>query len=332
MPGPMTLKQLQTFYWVSRLGSFSAAADHLCTTQSAVSMRIHDLEQSLGVALFDRSQRTARLTGKGQELIKHAEELIARATEIQHRIGDSKVLSGTVRLGVTELVAVTWLPRLVSAINAHYPSVLVELDVDLTLNQLGKLQSGALDLVIVPGPIRQPGLTNISLGSVAFDWMASPALGVPRGRVRAHDLHRWPLLTLSRASNLHALLGVWFDKNAANFRRVDTCNSIGVIAALTIAGLGVSFLPRTQFAEDIAAKRLQVLDITPRLPALEYCAVYETRQTQPLSQISADLAQRYSTFDKEPAPRKNRKPRSTRTTQATAGSRAARASARSLGT
>lgn len=301
MASPMTLKQLQTFYWVCRLGSFAAAAEHLCTTQSAVSMRIQDLERSLGVELFDRSQRSARLTAKGQELVKHAEELITRATEIQHRIGDSRVLSGTMRLGVTELVAVTWLPRLVSAINAHYPSVLVELDVDLTLNQLGKLQSGALDLVIVPGPIQQPGLTNISLGSVEFAWMASPSLGVPRGKAQARDLHRWPLLTLSRASNLHALLGVWFDKNAASFHRVDTCNSIGVIAALTIAGLGVSFLPRAQFAADIAAKRLQVLDITPRLPALEYCAVYETRQTQPLSRTIADLAREYSTFDKQPS-------------------------------
>lgn len=295
----MTLKQLQTFYWACRLGSFAAAAAHLCTTQSAVSVRIHDLERSLGVLLFDRSQRSARLTAKGRDLVKHAEELIARATEIQHRIGDVRVLSGTVRLGVTELVAVTWLPRLVGEINTHYPDVLVELDVDLTLNQLDKLQSGALDLVIVPGPIQQPGLTNIALGSVEFAWMASPDLGVPQGEAPASELHRWPLLSLSRASNLHALLGVWFDRNAARFRRIDVCNSIGVIAALTKAGLGVSFLPKDQFAVDIAAKRLQVLAIAPTIPALTYYAVYETRQTQPLSQSIADLAQRYSTFDKD---------------------------------
>src|SRR6266508_1890483 len=98
----MTLKQLHTFYWVWRLGGFAAAAEHLRTTQSAVSMRIQDLERSLGVTLFDRTQRSARLTAKGQELVKHAEQLITLATHIQHRIADPQALSGTVRLGVTE--------------------------------------------------------------------------------------------------------------------------------------------------------------------------------------------------------------------------------------
>ena len=47
----MTLKQLETFYWVCRLGGFAAAARHMHSTQSGVSMRIQDLESSLGVAV-----------------------------------------------------------------------------------------------------------------------------------------------------------------------------------------------------------------------------------------------------------------------------------------
>jgi DNA-binding transcriptional LysR family regulator len=298
----MTLKQLHTFYWVWRLGGFAAAAEHLRTTQSAVSMRIQDLERSLGVALFDRSQRSARLTAKGQELVKHAEQLITLATQIQHRIADPQVFSGTVRLGVTEFVAVTWLPRLVSAINENYPSVVLELDVDLTLNQLTKLQSGGLDLVILPGPIEEPGLENVPLGTVEFAWMASPKLGVPRVKMTPRDLHAWPLLTLTRDSNLHALLGTWFEKNDATFRSVYVCNSIGVLAALTISGLGVSFLPRQHFAHEVQAGRLQVLDMTPKLPDLEYFAVFEKRQTQPLSQTIANLAREHSTFKKPGEP------------------------------
>jgi DNA-binding transcriptional LysR family regulator len=86
----MTLKQLETFYWVCRLGGFAAAAKHLHSTQSAVSMRIQDLESSLGVPLFDRNQRSARLTAKGQDLIQYAERLMTAASEIRHRIGDPK--------------------------------------------------------------------------------------------------------------------------------------------------------------------------------------------------------------------------------------------------
>lgn len=294
----MTLKQLETFYWVCRLGGFAAAAKHMHSTQSGVSMRIQDLESSLGVALFDRNQRSARLTAKGQELVQYAERLMTATSEIRHRIGDPKVLSGTVRLGVTEFVAVTWLPRLVGAINENYPDIALELDVDLTLTQLRKLQNGDLDVAVLPGPIEEPGLANVALGSVEFAWMASSKLGVPRGKLTPRDLHAWPLLTLTRDSNLHKLLGTWFEQSETTVRRTNVCNSIGVLAALTMAGLGISYLPREHFARDIDDGRLQVLDVAPRLPDLEYFAIFEKRQIQPLSQTIAQLARQYSTFRK----------------------------------
>jgi DNA-binding transcriptional LysR family regulator len=174
----------------------------------------------------------------------------------------------------------------------------LELDVDLTLNQLKKLQDGDIDVAVLPGPITEAGLANVSLGSVEFAWMASSRLGVPRKRLTPRDLHAWPLLTLTRESNLHKLLGNWFEQNGATARRVDVCNSIGVLAALTMAGLGVSFLPREHFAGEIESGRLQVLNLTPRLPDLEYFAVFEKRQTQPLSQTIAQLAQQCSSFRK----------------------------------
>ena len=101
---------------------------------------------------------------------------------------------------------------------------------------------------------------------------------------------------MSRHSNLHKLLGNWFEDSDATARRTNVCNSIGVLAALTMAGLGVSYLPRKHFARDINDGRLQVLDIAPRLPDLEYFAVFEKRQLQPLSRTIAELAQQHSTF------------------------------------
>jgi len=86
----LTLKQLETFYWVSRLRSFVLAAERLHSTQSAVSMRIKDLEVSLGVSLFDRTQRSAQLTAKGQELLKYAEKMIATASQIRDRVAIRK--------------------------------------------------------------------------------------------------------------------------------------------------------------------------------------------------------------------------------------------------
>ena len=79
----MKLQQLETFFWVVKLGSFAAAATRLHATQSTISMRIRELEKSLGVELFDRSQRSAKLTPKGSELMGYAERLLDMATELE---------------------------------------------------------------------------------------------------------------------------------------------------------------------------------------------------------------------------------------------------------
>ncbi len=292
----MTLKQLEAFYWICRLGSFVAVADYLNATQSTISMRIHDLEESLGVSLFDRGGRSVRPTAKGRELLAYVERMMDLTSEIRQRVADPRILAGTVRLGVTDLIAVTWLSELVSAINTQLPLVVVELNVDLTLNQLRRLEAGELDMALLPGPVPRAELEHIPVGTVDFAWMASPKLGIAPGTYTADDFKKWPLLSLSRQSNLYGKLGSWFGSNDLTADRGHMCNSIGVLAAMTLAGLGVSYLPRERFQGEIERGQLQVIDTSPTLPALEYFAIYDRRTPQPLVYTIAQLAQEYSQF------------------------------------
>lgn len=294
----MTLKQLEALYWVSRLGSFTAAAERLYTTQSAISMRIRDLEEALGVELFDRTVRSVRLTAKGQELVGDTERLLTLSTEMRARASDSKVISGVVRVGVAEYVALTWLPDLVREFNLRYPRVTLELSVDLTLLQLDKLGSGKIDLVLVPGPIEQPGVRNVPLGSVEFAWMASPSLRIPKRRLSPNDLDNWPILTLSKASNLFLKLNRWFVESSAIGRPTNMCNSLSVLASWSMAGLGISYLPVRHFADVVAAGRLRILDVAPTMPDLEYVAALYLREPQLLASAVADVAATVSTFRK----------------------------------
>lgn len=294
----MTLKHLEALYWVWRLGSFTAAAERLHSTQSAISMRIRDLEEALGQELFDRTARAARLTTKGQELVGYAERVMELMAEIKARIGDPTIVSGIVRIGVTEYVALTWLPDLVRELNARFPRVTLEMNVDLTLSLLDKLRGGEIDLAMLPGPIVQPGLRNISLGFVEFAWMASPALKIPERRLTPRDLDNWPILTLSKTSNLYAQLERWFEESGAVGRRTDTCNSLSVLASWTISGLGIGYLPIEHFGRDIRAGRLRMVDVTPKLPDLEYVAALDRRHPQPLAQSVAELAVTVSTFER----------------------------------
>lgn len=294
----MELRQLETFYWIARLGSFAAAARKLHTTQPAVSMRIRELERALGAELFDTSRRTAQLTTKGRDLVDYAERVVSLVSSIRERMADTETLSGRVRVGVTETIALTWLPAFVSRINDRFPNVVLELDVDLTMNLWPKLDAGSLEVVLIPGPILQGRLISEYLGDCQYTWMASPRVDLPRGSLGPRDLEPVPILSLSRESTLHERLESWFRKNGAEPRRIDVCNSLSVVASLTVAGLGVSLLPPDIFHREVASGALRTLEVLPPLAALKFYVAYPEHPASPLPAIIASVAREVSAFER----------------------------------
>lgn len=206
----MNLKQLETFYWAARLGSFTAAAQRVNSTQSTVSMRIHELEQEFGVDLFDRSQRAARVTARGRELIRYAEQMLSLAAEMRDRISAPDSIPGVVRVGVAEAISVTWLPAFIRTLHERHPKIVLELDEALTEELLGRLREGQLDLILAPGRLPGYGLLTRSLGFVEFGWMASPSLALPTGRLDPQSLQHFSIIALSRHSVHYAKIEDWF--------------------------------------------------------------------------------------------------------------------------
>ena len=146
----LTFKQMEALYWIVQLGSFEAASSRLNTTQSAVSKRIQELERAFDLTVFDRAHRSARLTQKGAEFFAYAKELLERRDQIVERISSKEALVRQVRIGVTELTALTWLPRLIGAIQAEYPKVVVEAEVDLNATLRDRLADDTIDIIVVP--------------------------------------------------------------------------------------------------------------------------------------------------------------------------------------
>src|SRR5690606_20721919 len=147
-----TFKQMEAFYWSATLGSFSASAKRLHATQSAIAKRVGELEAFVGTPLFERRPRALILTQPGQRFVKLAEQMLALNTHIVQQIADTAKVSGIVRLGVTELVGLTWLVQLIDHVKRRYPDIelLPHIDGGVTLYE--NLAEGNLDLVIMPGP------------------------------------------------------------------------------------------------------------------------------------------------------------------------------------
>jgi len=304
----MNLRQIETFYWAAKLGSFSAAADRLNATQSTVSMRIQDLERDLGITLFERRRRGARITARGRELLRHAEEVLRIAGEIRERLAGSETMPGVVRIGVVDMISVTWLPRLIKAIHEHYPKLALELDEALTQDLVEDLNHGNLDLILAAGKVPGYNFSPVPLGAVEFAWMASPALGLPDRRLGPRDLQHWPVIALSRESYHHHSIEEWFRSGDARCRRIGTCKSLGVAAALAGAGLGVTLLPPRCYGSEIEAGRLQVVAAVPRFPPVEFTATCSVATIQPIAQRIAKLASEVSDFEKA-SPKRRRTPK-----------------------
>ena len=126
----LTFKHLEALYWVVELGGFAPAAARLHTTQSAVSKRVQELEEHFETPLFDRTLRRARPTDKGAEMHAIAKNLLERRDTAIERFTRPEAVERRLRIGVTEVAAMTWLPALLSRISDQYPRVSVEAEAE----------------------------------------------------------------------------------------------------------------------------------------------------------------------------------------------------------
>jgi DNA-binding transcriptional LysR family regulator len=311
----MNIVQIETFYWAARLGSFQAAAERLATTQPGISMRIRQLEQSLGVELFDRTGRTARLTPKGRELVEEARDLLAIADRIRERIGDHASLAGRLRLGVVDSIALTWLPELLARIRTTFPKLDIELEVHQTFPLLGQLAQRDIDLAIVAGPVDDPQFAVTVIHARTQGWFAAPRLTRRGGAaLTPHDLAELPVLTYTRGSHQHQTILRWFQAAGAMPRRLTICSSLATIVRLGAAGLGICLQTPQVLARELAAGELVPLATTLPVPDIEYAAAHLAAEGAVASRMVASLAaevgatatQRTAGAGRSPAPGRRR--------------------------
>lgn len=292
----MTFKQLEALFWIVQAGGFSQAAARLHTTQSAVSKRVHELEEMFETPLFDRSQRSAKLTAKGEEMFLVAKRLLEQRDAAIEQFQRPEILVRRIRIGVTELTAMTWLPRLVSAIQSTYPRVVIEPYVDVSLALRDKLLTDDVDMMIVPQVFEDHRLVVRKVGIVENVWMCKPGLVTVSHRLRMQDLARHRLLTQDDRSGTGQLYNRWLQSIGIQPENTILSNSLVTLIALTISGMGVSYLPKNCLQQMIHAGALQVIPVTPILPLASYAAVYRAERKSAFIEAVATLAQDHCDF------------------------------------
>ncbi|MEZ2408033.1 LysR family transcriptional regulator [Bosea sp. RCC_152_1] len=300
---PASLRQIEAFYWTARLGGFTEASRHLNLAQSTVSKRIIELEAVIGGPLFDRTSHALRLTRAGEASLPIATEMLALEPRFREAAGGAATFSGPFRFGTTELVALTWLPKLIVAMKHDYPNVVPVPEVAASVDLFGKLAATELDLVIALDPPQTPEFTALPLDTVQLEWVSAPGFGPAEHLIPLGEMARYPILTQTQGSGLQKLVLDWAVANGLAINHIVQCNSLNVLAALAAAGLGVTFLTASYFGPEIANGRLRVIRTEPPIPPLRYHAVHRKGDISPLAARIAAIAQQSCDFSARSLPR-----------------------------
>ncbi len=284
----MDARSLETLLWIVRLGGMGAAARHLNLTQPAITRRVRALEGELGAQLFRREGRNVALTQAGRNCVAVAERMVADLAALRVAAGGVAAIAGPLRIGVAEVVALTWIDRLLARIASAYPRLAPELDVGLSGHLLHKLAAREIDLALVPGPVALRGAAIVELGSCTLRWMAQPGLARAGMAVTPAELAELPILALTPDADVYTVMQDWFRRGGVTPRRLNRCNSFSVVVSLVRKGVGVSLLPEELLGGVIAAGGLVVLQVQPPLAPVVYSAAYLPRDDLP---VLPELAQ-----------------------------------------
>jgi DNA-binding transcriptional LysR family regulator len=272
----LDLDQLRTFVKIAETGSFTKAAEQVHKTQSAVSMQMRRLEDTVGRPLFGRDGRNSRLTEDGEKLLSYARRLLKLNSETLSAFDDSE-LSGRARLGTPDDYADRFLPEILVRFAESHPRVEVTVVCAPTEELISMIDRNELDVAIV---------TNCTDKHRSGSIRREPLLWVGSAR---HSAHAEDVLPLALGRPTCAWRMTALDALAQIGRRhrilYSSWNSSAVAAAVT-AGLAVTILP-----ESALRPGMRVLSEAEGFPRLPDCNIGMIRGINAASGPTAALAQ-----------------------------------------
>ena len=244
----VTLRQLRYFQALAQHGHFGHAAEVCAISQPAMSVQIRELEENLGVTLFERSARKVRLTPFGDELAVRVRDILSAVDELGEL---ARATAGQVpdrlRIGIIPTIAPYLLPAMVKALTGLNPALDLHVRETQTAGLREELENGRLDAAVVALPISQPAFTEVELFEEDFVLVrpeADAGKPVPDGDA----LRRMRLLLLEE--------GHCFRDQALSFCAAPTSvprdgldgSSLTTLVQMVGAGIGVTLIPEMAIA------------------------------------------------------------------------------------
>lgn len=270
---------LRAFIAVAETGSFTAAGDVIARSQSAVSQKIIRLEDILGQRVFERTSRALTLTPDGERLLVGARKLMVHVETFIREIKAPATVN-LLRLGISENLVLTQLPKLLSRFCKAYPDIQLELTTGLSHELLADHEAGLLDVVIAKQKANPAAQRGRVIWREPLVWIAAQDFDIEASKPVRLVMMRPPC----------AYRGIMIEALASVRREwVSAClasNLMGVQAAVA-GGLGITALG-TSFLQE-GMRIVEPSEKLPTLPSTEVAVIGDDVRTQHLVQPLVSL-------------------------------------------
>ncbi|HHV29034.1 LysR family transcriptional regulator [Acetivibrio mesophilus] len=277
------------FYHTAKAQSFSAAADILHVSQSAVSQSIKSLEEKLGSQLFLRKTREIKLTVEGEILFKHIEQAYNFIKTAEHKIYQTQNLErGEIRIGVSDTICKYYLISYIEKFIKNYPSVKIQV-INRTSSQIQDiLKKGLIDFGIVTLPVQDNKIHQEEFLTVEDIFVASDRFSELKNQVTdIKSLASYPLLMLDRGTSTRRNIDSYLSSKGISILPEIELESIDLLVEFAKIGLGIALVLKESVIDELNKGTLFEVKLKENITLRKLGVI--TMKNVPLSRASSEF-------------------------------------------
>ncbi len=290
----MEFRNMKTFLKVSDLQSFTKAAEELGYSQSTVTVQIKQLEEELGVLLFERIGKNVKLTEQGRVFRSQAREIVHAVEQLRSTMGETEQIRGSLRVGTVDSLCTKRMPYILQEFRKHCP--LVETVVRTGSNETlyDMVQKNEVDLIyfLDRRQFRDDWVKVMEQEEPAHFVAASGHPLTKEGLVTLTEILAEPLLLTERGMSYRRSLEIAVAMEELELRPVLELANTDVLVNLVIHNAGVAYFPDFITEEHVEAGELAVIqcvmDVEPVWSQLIY---HKDKLLTPQMKVFMDILQ-----------------------------------------
>ena len=260
----MEFSEISTFLQVAQYQSFSKAARHLGYSQAAVTIQIKQLEQELGVHLFDRIGKQISLTHQGQVFYQYAVSIRNELEQAKNAVSDPSTLSGKLCLGTIESICASIFPDLLAEYHRLHPEVTISIVTDSPGVLLDRMNENTIDIVyLLDRRIYDNRWCKTLEDPEENIFVASPdhELALAKRELELDEVLRFPFFLTEKDASYRHMLEQYLASINRSVKPFLEIGSTEFIIHMLLKNTGISFLPKFTVQRELQQKQLTALNV-----------------------------------------------------------------------